>query len=157
MHSRIAESDLINFILNKIMFKRLTGKPNIEFLTIAASTAISNGALLYANGSGAHIPADSTSGNHTGIIMKDIAATDADYASTKKVMCDVPKDDDEFEVDCTGATAALEGTYIDLSTSLVADPSASAKKVLYVTRFISSTKLAVKINAMAANKNVETT
>lgn len=139
------------------MFKRLTGKPNIEWYPKAASTAFTNGALVYANGSGAIIPADSTSGNHMGVIMKDVATTDSDYASTTMVPVDVPQDGDEFEVDTAAdVTAALVGTNIDLSTSLVADGAASSKAVLFVTRFLGTRKLAVKINAMAANKDVAT-
>lgn len=140
------------------MFKRLTGKPNIEWYPKAASQAFSNGALVYANGSGAIIPADSTSGDHIGVIMKDVASTDSDYTSTTMVPVDVPQDGDEFEVDTAAdVSAALIGTNIDLSTSLLADGSSTSKKVLAVTRFLGTRKLAVKINAMIANKDVATT
>jgi len=139
------------------MFKRITGEPCIEWYPKKASQAFSNGALVYADGSGAIQPADATSGDHIGIIMKDIVSTDDDYASTTMVPVDVAQDGDEFEVDTDStATAALVGTYIDLADSLTADEDASAKDVLLVTRFISASKLAVKINSMGANKNVVT-
>ena len=140
------------------MFVRKTGKPNIMWFPKAASTAFSNGALVYADGSGAIIPADATSGNHLGIIMKDVASTDTDYASTTKVPVDVPSDGDTFIVDTVGtATAAMVGTYIDLSTSLVANQAATSKSVLLVVGFISASQLEVIVSAMGANKDVATT
>jgi hypothetical protein len=141
------------------MFVRLTGKPNIEWYPKKASTAFAVGDLVYADGSGAIQPADSTSGDHIGIIMKDVASTDSDYASTTKVPVDVPRDGDEFVVDVgTGTfTAAMVGSRYDLKDENEIDVSATSKKVVTVTRFISSSKAVVKINSMISNADVVTT
>jgi hypothetical protein len=141
------------------MFIRLTGKPNIEWYAKTVSTAISNGALVYAGGSGGLIPADSTSGDHVGIAMKDVASTDADYASATKIPVDVPREGDEFIVDVstgTALTAAMVGNRYDLTDSLNINVGATSKKVVTITRFISATKAVVKINAMIAHVDVAT-
>ena len=141
------------------MFKRLTGTPKIEWYTAATSQLFSNGALCYANGSGAIIPADSTSGDHIGIIQRAIVAADDVYTTAGKVPVDVPNDEDEFEVDVgTGtATAAMIGNRYDLASSLTVDVSAQLKNVVTITRFISASKVVVKINAMISNLRVATT
>jgi hypothetical protein len=141
------------------MFKRLTGKPNIEWYAKKASTAFASGDLVYADGSGYIQPADATSGDHIGIIMKDVLSTDADYASTTKVPVDVPQDGDEFVVDVgTGTfTTAMVGNRYDLKDENEIDVSATSKKVVTITRYISATKAAVKINAMISNADVATT
>ena len=65
----------------------------------AASTAFTANTLVYFNTTGEVIPADSTSGDHVGIIMKTVASTDSDYASETRVPIDVIRPDDIFEVD----------------------------------------------------------
>ena len=130
-------------------FVRKSGKPNIEYWPKAASVEIGVGALTYMI-SGYVNPADATSGDHLGICMKKIASTDADYASTTKIPIDVPGENDVFEVDLDTATAlatlaALVGTYIDISTSLLADPDASSKDVLLIVGVVSTSKILVKI------------
>ena len=133
-------------------FLRASGVPNIEYWPKAASTAFTCNALVYDNGSGAIIPADSTSGDHVGVVLKTVASTDSDYASTTKIPVDVAGENDIFEVDCGGtATAALIGTFIDLTNSTTADEASSSKDALLVVGFISASKLLVKI---ASRKNI---
>jgi hypothetical protein len=142
------------------MFTRATGKPKIEWLIAAASTAFTNGGLTYWDGSGAIIPADATSGNHAGIILDAIESTDDDYASTKKVPVDVPTAEDIFYADvATGTlTTAMVGNYYDLNSAGTGiDVTATSKKVVQVVGFVSATKALVKINAVATHKSVETT
>ena len=130
-------------------FKRASGKPNIEWYKRAASQVFTKGALTYFNGSGYLIPADSTSGDHLGIIMSTVASTDSDYASNVKVMVDVAGENDIFEVGCAASTVAtltaLVGTYIDLTSSLVADATASAKDALLVVGVKDASTILVKI------------
>jgi hypothetical protein len=133
-------------------FVRVSGKQNIEHWAKAASTAFTVNSLVYDNGSGYIIPADSTSGDHSGVILQTIATTDSDYASATKVMVDVAGENDIFEVDCGGAaTAALVGTFIDLTSAVVANEAASSKDALLVVGYISASKLLVKI---ASRKNI---
>ena len=140
-------------------FKLVRGGYHIEWHQKKASQAFEVGDLVYADGNGEIQPADSTSGNHFGVIQKKIASTDDDYASTTRVPVLVPHDDAEFEVPVGTGTLTQndEGNYYDLKDANEIDQSATSKKVVLVTRFISATKARVKINAMAANKNVETT
>ena len=141
------------------MFRRLTGKTKIMYFLAAASTAFTKGDLVYFDGSGNVIPADSTSGSHVGVIQKDIASTDSDYASTKMVPVEVPVEKwVEWEVSANGtAVAADVGLEIDLTDAANANRAASSKDALLVTRFISSTKLAVVICSMADNHWTATT
>lgn len=140
------------------MFVRASGKPRLEYYPKKASTAFTYGALVYPDGSGAIQPADSTSGEHLGVIMKTIASTDSDYASTTPVPVDVIGEDDVFEGTVTGTlTTAMVGTYLDLSDSLVVNAAATSKKVVLCVGFISATKGLFKITARAADKYVATT
>lgn len=156
-----APHDHITNINDKqIMFIRANGKPKIEWLLAAASTAFANGGLVYWNGSGALIPADATSGDHAGVILTDILSTDSDYASTKKVPVDVPVAEDIFYADViTGTlTTAMVGNFYDIdATGLGLDVTATSKKVVQVVGFVSATKALVKINAIGAHKDVATT
>ena len=140
------------------MFVRHSGKPKIAFWPKKASTAFSNHALVYPDGSGAVQPADSTSGGHIGVIAKAITSADDDYASNTLVPIDEVGPEDIFEVDVGNgtATAALVGTYIDLYDSVSVNVSATSKQVVFVVGFISASKLLVKINASAGVVDVAT-
>lgn len=142
------------------MFKRISGQPKTEWYPKAASTAFANGNLVYWNGSGAVIPADATSGQHAGVILRSVAATDSDYATTAKVPVDCPTPDDIFEVDVeTGTfTTSMIGNQYDLVADGDAiDVSATSKLVVTVVGYVSATKALVKINALAVHKDVATT
>lgn len=131
----------------------------MEWYPKKASTAFAIGDVVYPDGSGAIQPGDSTSGEHMGVVMKDVASTDSDYASTTKIPVDAIDPNDIWEVDVGNgtATAALVGTYIDLHDKDSVDVAATSKKVVFVVGFISATKLLVKINASAGVKDVATT
>ncbi len=142
------------------MIRRITGKPNIEWMPKAASVAINAHGLVYANGSGYLIQADATSGDHFGVSLRAVASTDADYALTTKIPVDVPAPSDIFEMDVeTGTfTVAMVGNAYDLVADGDAlDVSAQAKKVVTIVGYVSATKALVKINAMAVYKDVATT
>ena len=142
------------------MFKRQNGRPNIEYFKKAASTAFTNGGLVYANGTGEIIPADATSGNHLGIILRDVLATDADYAEETRVPVDVIDGQTRLEVDVPNddLAAADVGNTCDLvANGAGVDPDASAKDVVTIVDFISTGKAVVVVNALAGNVNVATT
>lgn len=140
-------------------FRLAKGGHHIEWHPKKASTAFDVGDLVYADGSGAVQPADATSGNHIGICMKKVTSSDDDYASTTAIMILVPHDDTEIDADVgTGTlTTAMVGNYYDLADETGIDVSAQSKNVVLITKFISSSKARIKINAMAANANVATT
>ena len=143
------------------MFIPRRGHFHIEWYPKIASTAIAIGDLLYADGSGAVQPADATSGDHIGICLKVIAATDDDYASTTSIPVLVPNDSTaEFEVDVdtgTALTTAMVGSRYDLTDANSLNVGNTSKKVVTITKFISATKAWVKINSMIAVADVATT
>jgi len=142
------------------MFKRISGKQKPEWYPVKVSTAFVNGGLTYWNSLGFVIPADATSGDHAGVILKTIASGDSDYATARKVMIDVPTSDDVYEVDVeTGTlTTAMIGNQYDLTAAGTGvDVTAQAKKVVTIVGFVSATKALVKINALITNVNVATT
>lgn len=140
------------------MIKRVSGCPNIERFTNAISTVYLNNALVYANGTGAVIPADSTSGDHIGITKEAIPATDARYATAGKISVDVIDDNDIFEADVDGTlTTAMVGNFYDLTDSANVNVAATSKKVVLCVGYISATRGLFKINARATAANVATT
>ncbi len=140
------------------MFKPYRGTFHTEWYPKKASTVFAEGDLVYADGSGAIQPADATSGMHIGVIQKDIAATDSDYASTTRVPVLVGDVNAEWLADVgtgTGA-ASLVGTQFDLKDANEVDVSATSKNVVHCTQFVSTTKLVVRINAMLQTADVAT-
>lgn len=142
------------------MFKRASGKPNIEWYPKIVSVAFANGNLTYWDGSGFIQPADATSGDHAGVILREVVAADADFATTDKVPVDICGTRDIFEVDVeTGTlTTAMIGEQFDLVADGDAiDVTATAKKVVTVVGFIRASVALVKINALIEFTNVATT
>jgi hypothetical protein len=142
------------------MFKRISGNPKIEWYPKDASVAFANGGLVYWNGSGEIIPADATSGQHCGVIIRAVTSADADYATAlAKVPVDCPTPEDIFEVDVeTGTlTTAMVGNQYDLVADGDAiDVNATSKLVVTVVGYVSATKALVKINSLAVHKDVAT-
>lgn len=136
------------------MFKRASGKARLEWHVKATSTALSYGALLSADGSGAVIAATSATIKHVGICMRAVVAADSDYATVgAKIPVDMIGEDDVFEADVTGTlTTAMVDTYLDLSTSLVVDAGATSHLPVLCVGFISATKGFFKINSRLATK-----
>lgn len=133
------------------------GAAKVAWYPKAASTAFNCGDLVYADGSGAIIPADSTSGDHLGVILKPVASTDADYASTTKVPVLELTPDMVFEADVTGTlTTAMIGNRYDLSNAYTVNVAGTSKKVVTCVGFISSTKGLFKVNAAVENADVAT-
>ena len=141
------------------MFKRESGDFNLVPLTNAVSVLYYDGGLIYPNTSGAYIPADATSGNHLGICHETIAATDDKYATAGEIMVDIIRPGELIRAtDITGTlTAAMQGTYLDLSNSLVVNAGATSKLVVFCVKFISATEGIFMLNSIAGVKNVEIT
>lgn len=138
--------------------KWVKGRTKIVFYPKAASTAFSKNSLVYFDGSGAIIPADATSGDHIGLILKAVAATDADYASNTLVPVEVPQDKVcEFEADVTsGLTAAKVGTTMDLTDASTVSISTS-KNVVTCVKYLSATKGRFVLNSTFDVLRVATT
>lgn len=140
------------------MFKRETGRPNLVKMDNAITTVYKSGDLLYANGSGALIPADSTSGDHYGIMVQDIATTDDLYATAGQLTFDKLAAGDLVRCDDVDGTltAALEGTKMDLSNAESVNQAATSKNVVTLIKFISASEGIFMVNALVGVGNVAT-
>lgn len=142
-------------------FRRISGKPRLEWYPKKTSTAFNYGGLVYPDPTphGYIIPADSTSGNHVGVAMRKVASTDADYATTgAKIPVDVVGEDDVFEADVVGTlTTDMVLQFFDLQDDLTVNVAATAKKTVLCVGFISATRGLFKVNARAADFYVATT
>ena len=139
--------------------KWVKGRTIIREYPRATSTTFTKNSLVYWV-SGLISPADSTSGDHVGIVLEDVASTDSDFATAAvriKVECPADKQC-EFEADVTGTlvTTSVGVTY-DLSTALVVDQGGTSKNVVTCTKFISSTKGRFVLNATYDVLRVATT
>ncbi len=139
------------------MLVRASGKPKIEFFLKTASTVFKNGSPVQLS-SGQLIEATATSTKHVGIILTDVATTDADYASATSKPVDCPDVNDIFEADVksgvTATVAEVGGTcdfYVDSSTKeIFVDTGTDTHHQVTIVGFISASKVLVKFNSLTA-------
>lgn len=138
--------------------KWVKGRTKVMTLKRTASTTFTKDSLCYFV-SGYVSPADSTSGDHIGIVLESVASTDSDYATSGDIQIEVPMDKQcEFEATVTGTLAATSvGVAMDLSTALVVNQGGSSKYVVTCTKFITSTKGLFVLNATYDVYRVATT
>lgn len=132
---------------------------NVVYRRKAASTAIAEGDHLVENGTGEVTPMTNPNEERiVGIAGKPVTSTDSDYASLTKIPVIADQDGIyEFDNVSTGAapTEAIEGTYIDFadaSEKNTVDSATSTYDHVYVTQFISATKLRGKIVRWASSE-----
>jgi len=129
---------------NTANFTRAKGKTETIEVLFSASVAATEWALVYPNpaAAGQYTIADATAGGNFGVIKQTIATTDSDYASTKLVKVEVPRENNvEWLWTAWGALAQThEGTYVDITDSVTVNEATSSKKVIFVKNFISATK-----------------
>lgn len=130
-------------------FKWVKGRTVIREFPRTASTTFTKNSLVYFD-SGSIVPADATSGDHYGICLQDVASTDANFATAAvQIAVEMPMDKNcVMLADVTGTLATTDvGLSFDLSTALVVNKGATAKKVVTCTRFISATQGLFELNA----------
>jgi len=135
------------------MIKRKNGEHNIQYFKKKVSTAFINGALTNIDSNGFLIPATATSVNHVGVILKTVAATDADYASATYVPVDVCRTTDLFIADVSAGSVAQTavGAYYDLnSTGDKVDLSATTVKQVFVQDILAASSQVVIIVSSTA-------
>jgi hypothetical protein len=121
--------------------KWVKGRTKIMWLTAATSQAFSINSLVYWNGSGALIPADSTSGDHVGFILKAITSASPEYTTASLVPVEVPADKQcVFEATAASLTAAKVGTTMDLTDAVTVNGAANSKNVVTLVKYLSATK-----------------
>jgi len=129
--------------------KWVKGKTIIRQYPRTTSTTFTKNSLVYWV-SGLVAPADSTSGDHIGICIEDVASTDADFATAGvRIAVECPVDKQcEFEADVTGTLVTTSvGVAYDLSSALLVNQGATSKLVVTCTKFITSTKGFFVLNA----------
>ena len=94
------------------------GLSQFKWFPKAASTVFELGDAVAFNLTGGIVRATSSSTNVLGMIKMAVTASDTDYATTALVPVQVFVPEDEIEIDAsTTVTAAMIGTYRDLSNS----------------------------------------
>mgnify|MGYP001590340099 CR=1 FL=1 len=125
------------------MFTRKSGKTKTVPMPVTISTALSKGALV-AWSSGRLIAATTTTAGSAiaGVLVKAIASTDSDYATTRDVLVEVPVEKDVlWEADVTATLVVADvGLYCDLTSSLVINRGASTYDIVQCRKLISTTK-----------------
>lgn len=133
------------------MLQRRIGDHKLRYSVKAASTVFANGGVVQPDGAGAVIPATATSMVHMGVIMRDVLATDADYATVGvRVPIDVCEEGEEFIADVVNgpAVASMEGKLFDLNaTGDSVDVSSQVHKVVTVIKVLSPLKVVVTLNS----------
>ena len=135
-------TDKVNDVSN---FVRAKGKTEIIEVLFSASVAAEEGSLVYPNPSaaGQFTKADATAGNAFGVIRQTIASTDSDYASTKLVKVEVPRENNVewyFTVGAGTFTQADEWKLCDLNSEKDVAVDTQSKLVIYISKYISSTR-----------------
>ena len=128
---------------NTANFVRVKGETEIIEVLFSASVAAAEWAIVYPNpwAAGQYTIADATAWNNFWVITQTIATTDDDYASTKLVKIEVPRENNvEWEGTATALAQTDEWTYVDLTDSVTVNDWASSKKVIFVKKYISATK-----------------
>ena len=130
-----------------IVLYRPTGLEKMEWFQKKASTvmAFSEAVTIDSNGYIAPSTATSTPGI-TGLVYKQIKATDTDYASTTRVPVLMPGRDSVFLADVGTGTAAQTnvGEFKDLADSKNVDVTADTYGHVFVVDVISTSQVLVK-------------
>lgn len=125
-------------------FIRNKGKTKQVFLPVTASTVIGKGALVtFASGLLIAATSSTVPGALEGVLVKAIAATDADYATSGRfVAVEVPVDKHciwESDVTATLVTTDI-GAEVDLTDANNVNRGASSIKIAKCVGFISTVK-----------------
>lgn len=134
-------------------FIKYKGKTKTEWLPVTASTAITKNAIVsWASGLLVAATSSTTALSHAGVIARTIASTDADYAtSARLVPVIVPLEKNVWWLaDFTATLATTDvGAEVDLTDSLTVNRAASSIDACIIRGFVSTTKGYVCINFYA--------
>lgn len=113
-----------------------------------ASTALVANTFVSYDAAGRVTPATAASTSIVGIIQEGVATTDANYATTDKVVVDIPREGDEFIVDIDTVTGVIQGSEVTLTGAGTAKAVVGVGEVatLVVTEvFAADVKVAVMV------------
>lgn len=135
------------------MIIRKEGAHRIKWFKKIASTAFAQGALTTVNANGFLIPGTATTVNHVGVILREVLATDADFAGTPYVPVDMAGTTDVFVADVSAGaiTQTRVGEYFDLNaTGDAVDLGATTVKQVYVQDInAAQSKVIIIVNSTA--------
>ncbi len=147
---------VIIFLTANIMagFEHSRGDRTVMWFPKVASVAIEIGDLMYSTGSGTVQLADATSGDHVGVSQRAIASTDSTTDPIPLILCN---DSTFFRVETASAVAADILGFVDLTDENTVNRGATAKEVIFITKFISATEVEVCVSAHAFSRRIATT
>jgi len=132
--------------------KLISGKVKNVFLPVTTSTALTKDTLVEIT-SGKVAAADDNDTALAGVIRKEIASTDDDYADARSVPVTVPVERHcIWEIDVTSGDTAVvgthEGTEVGIDAAGTVDLDDVTNKVFLITRVVSASKVQgyLKIN-----------
>lgn len=126
-------------------------KPNVKYFPKTASTALDRNSLVELT-SGTLGAADDNETIVLGVLLKEIASTDSDYASTTKVPVEVLRGTDEVEIDTTAALTV--GTSYGISNAYTVDQADTTNDVFTCTVAISATRARGFLKGIAGGNTV---
>jgi hypothetical protein len=113
-------------------------KPGLKAFAKTSSTALDENSLVEIT-SGYVAACDDNETTVWGILRKEVAATDSDYASTTKVPVQPIHAGDEIEIDTTAE--ATVGVSYGISNAYTVDVSDTSNDLITCTAVISSTRM----------------
>lgn len=130
--------------------KPYKGKFHTEWYPKTASEEFTDGDLVYLSSGYVKTMADDADNQPIGLILKTVATTDSDYASTTKVPVLVGDSNAEWLCDIGTGTGAQSyvGTWVDVDGTYPdthVDVSASNYDIFKVTKHISTTQCVAKM------------
>lgn len=129
------------------MIRRINGKPNIKPYKKAASTAFTRNDVVTLDASGYLVLATSLTPRSEllGLMMREVASTDDDYAENTLVEVDCfegcGSEDFEADVSTGSATQAMTGLSVDLDDEDSLDVTLTPNKHFRIERVLSTTKV----------------
>lgn len=129
------------------MFIRHDGRTKLINVPVTTSTVMTTGSLVAYNTTTGLVVA-ATSGTAVvqlvGVARKTILTTDADYATARSILVEVPLDKNvEWEADTSSAVAADVGSEVDLTDASTVNRGAVAVKAVQIRAVPSATKVFV--------------
>jgi len=117
-----------------------------------ASTAMVAATFGSLDSAGRLQPATSASTSIAGVIQREVASTNSDYADTSTVLLDVPREGDEFIIDVSAASGYVAGDERPLSAAGEMKAGAAATgevPVLVVQKVLPGSKAVVTVKTSA--------
>jgi len=123
-------------------FRKVKGKTKNIWLPVTPSTVLAARSLVTLTaGKLVAATATTTAPNLAGVLVGEIKATDADYASDRLVAVEVPVEKNViYEFTTAGLAATDIGVDVDLTDASTVDPSASVIGVVRTTKVLSATR-----------------